>query len=77
MAARRATNHGSVPDAPVEDRSGTLGLAILLWLCLLPFVALVLGPILGTRGVAGVAAGLFVVLLGICWGVCAERRPVS
>ena len=45
-------------------------LALAVWLCSLPLVALVVIPLFDLK-VAGVTAlALFLVVMAICWGVC-------
>lgn len=50
--------------------TGDMALAIVLWLCSLPLVALVVVPILGPTVGAIVAVALFFVAMAICWGIC-------
>lgn len=50
--------------------SGDMALAIVLWLCSLPLVALLVVPILGPKVGAIVAVALFFVAMAICWGIC-------
>jgi hypothetical protein len=57
-------------------------LALALWLCSLPLVAIFVLPWLGLKAAAGLAAALFVVALLACWGACdrnlmgrREREP--
>ena len=50
--------------------SDEMALALVLWLCSLPLVALVVIPLFGLK-VAGVAAlALFFVAMAVCWGIC-------
>lgn len=50
--------------------TGDMALAIVLWLCSLPLVALFVVPILGPNVGAIVAVALFFVAMAICWGIC-------
>lgn len=50
--------------------SEDMALALIIWICTLPLIALVVAPLLGS-GVAWLTAvALFVVIVAICWGVC-------
>lgn len=48
----------------------TMGIVLMLWICALPFIGLVIAPLLGPRVGASVAVGLLVVMLLICWSLC-------
>ncbi len=50
--------------------SGDMALALVLWLCSLPLVALLVVPFFGFKVGAIVAVGLFFVAMAFCWGVC-------
>ncbi len=57
-------------------------LALALWLCSLPLVALFVIPFFGLKTAAGVAVALLLVALLACWGACGrnliglpERKP--
>ncbi len=50
--------------------SGDMALALVLWLCSLPLVALLVVPFLGLKVGAIVAVVLFFVSMAICWGIC-------
>lgn len=50
--------------------SGDMALALVLWLCSLPLVALLVVPFFGLKVGAIVAVALFFVALTICWGIC-------
>ncbi len=50
--------------------SDDMALAIILWLCSLPLVALLVVPFLGLRVAGAVAIILFFVAMVICWGAC-------
>ena len=47
-----------------------MALVFFLWLCSLPLVALIVIPFLGLKPAGAVAAALFFVAMGICWGAC-------
>lgn len=50
--------------------SEEMGLALLVWLCSLPLVALIVVPFFGLK-TAGVAAlVLFFIAMAMCWGAC-------
>ncbi len=51
----------------------TMGLVLVLWLCTLPFIGLVVAPLLGTRAAIVAAIVLLVALLVYCWGSCIPR----
>ncbi len=52
-------------------------LALAVWLCSLPLVALVVIPLFGLK-VAGITAlVLFFILMAICWGVCEWQVVVT
>lgn len=50
--------------------SEEMGLALLLWLCSLPLVALIVVPFFGLKIAGVVAVALFLVAMATCWGVC-------
>jgi hypothetical protein len=45
-------------------------LAIILWMCSLPLVALLVIPFFGLKAAAVVALVLFLVAMVVCWGIC-------
>ncbi len=47
-----------------------MALAIVLWVCTLPLVALLVVPFFGLKVGGLVALVLFFVAIAICWGVC-------
>jgi hypothetical protein len=49
---------------------GDMALALVLWLCSLPLVALLVVPFLGLKIGAIVAVILFFVAMAVCWGIC-------
>jgi hypothetical protein len=48
-----------------------MALTLGVWLCALPFVLLLLGPLFGVKAAALAAGGLLVAVAAICWYVCA------
>ena len=50
--------------------TGDMALALVLWLCSLPLVALLVVPFLGLKVGAIVAVVLFFIVMAICWGIC-------
>ncbi len=57
--------------------AGDMALALILWLCSLPLVALLVVPFFGPKGGAIVAAALLFVALAICWGACGWKAYQS
>ena len=52
------------------SHSDEMALALTLWLCSLPLVAILVVPLFGLK-VAGLAAlVLLIVAMAICWGAC-------
>ena len=51
-------------------RSEEMALALFLWLCSLPLVALIVIPLFGRLIAVIVALALFFVAMAICWGIC-------
>jgi len=50
-----------------------MALTLLVWLCALQLIFLIVTPFLGWK-VAGLAAlALLIILLPICWSICAFR----
>lgn len=49
---------------------GDMALALVLWLCSLPLVALLIVPFWGWKIGAVAAVILFFFAMAICWGVC-------
>ena len=47
-----------------------MALALVVWLCSLPLVALVVIPLFGLKVAGVVALALFFVAMAICWGIC-------
>ncbi|HEX9926045.1 MAG TPA: hypothetical protein VGD99_25540 [Anaerolineae bacterium] len=50
--------------------SEDMALALMLWLCSLPLVALLVIPFFGLKVTAVVALILFLVMMAVCWGIC-------
>jgi len=50
--------------------SDEMVLALVLWLCSLPLVALIVIPFFGLKAAGVVALALFLVAMAICWGIC-------
>jgi hypothetical protein len=50
--------------------SEEMALAVILWLCTLPLVALVIIPVLGVQAGIVAALSLLVGAMAICWGLC-------
>jgi hypothetical protein len=50
--------------------SEDMALALMLWLCSLPMVALLVIPFFGLKVTAVVALILFLVMMAVCWGIC-------
>lgn len=49
---------------------GDMALALVLWLCSLPLVAILVVPFFGLKVAAIVAVVLFFIAMAVCWGVC-------
>ena len=62
------------PPAATANRGGTMGLAVVVWLCALPLVVLLAAPRLGAAGAAGVAVAVLAVVVLGCWVLCAWSR---
>lgn len=56
----------------LPDRA-PMALTLGVWLCALPLVLLLLGPLFGWKVTALTAGGLLVVLTLICRGVCTAK----
>ncbi len=48
----------------------TMGLLLAVWLCTLPFIALVIAPLFGVPAATIIAVMLLIVMLVVCWGRC-------
>ena len=53
-----------------------MALTLGVWLCTLPFVFLLIGPLLGWQAGLFVAGGVLAILSLICWTLCALRAGV-
>jgi hypothetical protein len=53
--------------------SEDMALALFLWLCSLPLVALIVLPLFGRTVAMVVALVLFFVAMAICWGICSWK----
>ena len=47
-----------------------MALALVVWLCSLPLVALVVIPLFGLKVAGIVALALFFFAMALCWGIC-------
>ena len=47
-----------------------MALALVMWLCSLPLVALVVIPLFGLKVAGIVALALFFFAMALCWGIC-------
>jgi len=45
-------------------------LAFAVWLCSLPLIAFLVIPLFGLGTAGGVALGVLIILMAICWGAC-------
>jgi hypothetical protein len=50
--------------------SDEMALALALWLCSLPLVALIVIPLFGLNAAGVVALALLFVAMAVCWGAC-------
>ena len=48
-------------------------LAIAVWMCSLPFIALLVVPVWGLTMAGLLALVLFVAIMAVCWGVCRQK----
>lgn len=48
----------------------TMASVLMVWICTLPFIGLMVVPVLGPSVGASIAVGLLVALLLICWSLC-------
>ena len=53
--------------------SEDMALALFLWLCSLPLVALIVLPLFGRTVAAIVGLTLFFIAMAICWGICSWK----
>ena len=66
--------HRDESEGRAADRSPTMVLALVVWLCALPFVLLLVMPLLGLRAAAGVALALLLGIALVCWALCSVGR---
>lgn len=52
-----------------------MAVALGVWLCALPFVAFLLVRWVGVPIAAWVVLSLLMVIVGLCWGLCAAKGP--
>ena len=50
--------------------SDEMALALVVWLCSLPLVALIIIPLLGLNAAGLVAIALLFLAMAMCWGAC-------
>ena len=50
-------------------QSDTMALSLVVWLCCLPLIAIFVIPFFGLKVAVGVAVGLLVLALIVCWGI--------
>ncbi|MBX3063310.1 MAG: hypothetical protein KF726_10065 [Anaerolineae bacterium] len=50
--------------------SEEMALALVVWLCTLPLIALVVAPLLGRQAAISIAIVVSVLVLGACWIRC-------
>lgn len=58
------------PKELVTSSFDAMGIALVVWLCTLPFVSLLFTPVFGISATIALAFVLLVVLLALCWGRC-------
>jgi|GEM_PF-106085 phosphatidylethanolamine N-methyltransferase (EC 2.1.1.17)/phosphatidyl-N-methylethanolamine N-methyltransferase (EC 2.1.1.71) len=61
----------------VRERSDAMITALLLWMCSLPVIALFILPYLGWSAAVGTGLGWLIVLLSLCWLMCADLLKLS
>lgn len=54
----------------LDFQSDTMAVALVIWLCTLPLVAIIVVPFFGTKVAALVAVTLFFTIMAVCWGKC-------
>lgn len=70
---QRLATKGSLGRAALKRlgfHSEEMALALVLWLCSLPLIALLVIPFFGPKVAGMVAILLLVVAMAICWGIC-------
>jgi hypothetical protein len=60
-----------VKHLPLSERSDTMLMALLVWLCALPLVGLFILPFFGLKVAGLTALGLLFAVLIACWLICA------
>ncbi len=50
--------------------SEDMSLALIIWVCTLPFIGLVVAPLFGSRMAILSALAVLVGILAACWGLC-------
>lgn len=58
---------------PISVEADTMLLALALWLCALPLVAILVIPWFGLAAAALVALALLLLTLILCWGICGPQ----
>ncbi|MFQ5829928.1 MAG: hypothetical protein ACE5JD_12350 [Candidatus Methylomirabilia bacterium] len=61
--------------SPLLSRWAPMAVALGVWICTLPFVALLLAPWLGFTVAGWAAVFVLVITAGLCWGLCSVRGP--
>ena len=51
----------------------TMGLTLTMWICTLPLIAVVIGPLFGRQAAISVAIGLLILMLAVCWLNCVPK----
>jgi len=51
-----------------------IALAVVVWMCTLPLVAVFVLPFFGLRVGLLVSAGLLIIILAICWRICSWKH---
>ncbi len=51
----------------------TMGLTLTMWICTLPLIAFVIGPLFGRQAAISVAIGLLIIMLAVCWLSCVPK----
>jgi len=51
----------------------TMGLTLTMWLCTLPLIVFVIGPLFGRQAAISVAIGLLTIMLAVCWLSCVPK----
>jgi hypothetical protein len=59
-----------LPKEIITSGFDATGIALAVWCCALPFVGLVLTPVIGVQSAIAVALVLLVALVAMCWRRC-------